>query len=152
MPKQIPALCRVTVTGIDPAIPHYVVVVACDPWGDTSAWSNEVDVGAPPGGGGTTGVPAGTGRAIALTVSPNPTRGPSLFQFEIARAGSTKIAVFNTSGQPVRRLESPPAAPGKQTLAWDGLDADGDPASPGVYLYRVETPDGERTGRLLVIH
>jgi len=58
-----------------------------------------------------------------------------------ARSGSALVRL--------RTLVAPSLLPGTQHLQWDGRDEGGEGVVPGVYFYRLLTPDGERRGKLV---
>lgn len=99
-----------------------------------------VDEGAPP-------------RTFRLAASPNPSRGPVAIELAnpSEQARETHVDVFDLSGRAVARVWSGPAAPGITRLSWTGLDADGAPTAPGVYLVRARVGDAVLTRRVLRI-
>ena len=73
---------------------------------------------------------------------PNPTTGPTRFVFEHNQLPGTpvhvQVRVYTLAGRPVRTLEVDDILPaGAMQIAWDGVDDDYAPLSPGVYLYKV---------------
>ena len=60
------------------------------------------------------------------------------FAFETEGAASKAIAVvLDEAGNEVRRLPVDAPAPGRHQASWDGRDAAGQPAAPGVYQVQV---------------
>ncbi len=74
-------------------------------------------------------------------IAPNPTTGRALVSFAMAREGNARIEVFNASGQRVRTLANGLFTPGEHSVAWDGLDAQGQHSRPGAYFVRVVAGD-----------
>ena len=68
---------------------------------------------------------------------PNPARRSTLLRFRLAQAGAFDLAIFATSGQRVRTLESGTVAAGERTVRWDGLGARGESLPPAVYFVRL---------------
>ena len=113
----------------------------------------------------------GSGLIAGLAVAPNPfsPNGDGIndrarFQFqlhEISQARQLDLGVYDLSGRRVRLLEASPVVRGlfgarPEDPAWDGLDDQGAPVPPGLYIYRlsVET-DGqslEKTGAIAVAY
>jgi hypothetical protein len=68
---------------------------------------------------------------------PNPARRSTLVRFRLAQAGAADLAIFSSSGQRVRTLESGTLAAGERTVRWDGLGAHGQALLPAVYFVRL---------------
>lgn len=106
-------------------------------WFDQFAIAGEAAV--PYSGAG--GLPAATRLA---GVQPNPFNPSTTVRFELATAGPARVRVYDLSGRLVRTLVDEARPAGAQAVAWDGLDAKGQPAASGVYLVRLEA-DGTVT-------
>jgi flagellar hook assembly protein FlgD len=50
--------------------------------------------------------------------------------------------VYDCAGRIMREFPSDELPAGSHTVSWDGTDEHGDPASAGVYVVRLETPNG----------
>jgi hypothetical protein len=100
---------------------------------------------------GVTGVAAAPGSAprngISLEQSyPNPAADLALVEFELARAGRAKVAVYNQLGQEVRVLADREFSPGRHAISFDGRGLPN-----GAYFYRLSTADGGEVKRLLLV-
>jgi hypothetical protein len=75
---------------------------------------------------------------------PNPFNPGVQLRFEVGRAGRVVLRVFDARGHRLRTLldAQRPAGPG--SVAWDGRDASGRDVASGVYVVRLDTPDGTR--------
>lgn len=63
---------------------------------------------------------------------------PAAFAFETAAAAGRAVAVVrDAAGNEVRRLPVDVSAPGRHEASWDGRDALGQPAAPGIYQVQV---------------
>ncbi len=82
-------------------------------------------------------------------VFPNPFQDGTHFRFGLQRAGAVRLELFDVRGRRLRTLLAPGLLPGMQHLQWDGRDEGGEGVVPGVYFYRLLTPDGERRGKLV---
>ena len=71
------------------------------------------------------------GRDVFLATS-----GASL-EFTVQAPGDVQLQILDAQNTVVRQLATNAAQPGVYNVAWDGLDAAGQPLSPGVYHYRV---------------
>jgi len=68
---------------------------------------------------------------------PNPFTGGTVIDFELPRAERVKLEVFDLAGRRVRVLAEGSYAPGRWSAEWDRRDAAGNPARPGIFLYRL---------------
>jgi hypothetical protein len=116
-----------------PGQPHYYILQAVDVHGNASPNAliepdGTLDAGGP-------AVP----KALAFRgAHPNPSRGGAAFGFDLPAAADVRITVFDVSGRRVRDLRLEGLAAGSHRLAWDGRDAGGAVAAPGLYLARFE--------------
>jgi hypothetical protein len=78
-------------------------------------------------------------------VRPNPFNPSTTVHFELARAGRVRVRVHDLSGRLIRTLADEERPAGVQLVAWDGLDAAGQPAASGVYLVRLSADGMERS-------
>jgi hypothetical protein len=84
-----------------------------------------------------------------LVVHPSPTRGSAEISYVTRRAGPVRVEVFDLGGRRVAVLEAGSRAAGAHRARWDGRTATGGAAAPGIYLVRLETPDGTETRRIV---
>ncbi|MBK7366758.1 MAG: alpha amylase C-terminal domain-containing protein [Candidatus Eisenbacteria bacterium] len=102
----------------------------------------------------TVGVDTATPRPSSLELSlpfPNPTRGAASMTFALPQAGRVRLAVHDLSGRLVRQLADADYAPGRHGVAWDGRDAAGHAAAPGLYFVRLNANGAERVARLTML-
>jgi hypothetical protein len=93
----------------------------------------------------------GTGAAGAgATASPNPFRVETALHYATMRPGRVIIDIYDPSGRSVRRLRNANVGPGDHRTTWDGLDTAGRKVHPGLYLYRIATAEGDRTGKVML--
>ncbi len=80
---------------------------------------------------------------------PNPFNPLTNIRFVTARGGPVALTVYDLAG---RRLieRSFEAAPGAQVVRWEGRDGAGRALPSGVYLYRLQTPEGAGGGRMVL--
>jgi hypothetical protein len=93
---------------------------------------------------GTADVPGG-GAALEPSLAgavPSPARGEAVIRFVLPRPGSASLTILDAGGRQVRELPAGQLPAGAQALRWDGRDAFGSPAAPG--LYWVVLRAGER--------
>lgn len=82
---------------------------------------------------------------------PNPFNPTTTISFDIAKAGSVKLNVYNVKGQLVRRLHNGDLASGNHRVVWNGRDESNRPVASGVYYYRLETRDYTKTNKMLLM-
>lgn len=82
---------------------------------------------------------------------PNPFGPSTEFSFELARAGQASVTVMDVTGRAVRTLVSGSLPQGAHRTSWNGTNDAGQSVPPGVYFYRLITPEGSRTRRMLML-
>ncbi|MGE5178558.1 MAG: Ig-like domain-containing protein [Bacteroidota bacterium] len=93
-----------------------------------------------------------TGAAVAAIVSPNPFNPRATLTFRTTREGFARARLFDASGRLVRTLlDERSLAPGTHDVPLDGRSDAGAPLASGIYLYRVETPEGTDAGRVTLL-
>ena len=75
---------------------------------------------------------------------PNPFNSATVIRFALPDAADVDLAIFNLAGQRVATLANGIRTAGTYTLRWDGRNDDGRALASGVYLYRLETRDGQQ--------
>lgn len=106
-----------------------------------SRFSGTVVVDVAPGGG-----------SNVASLTPNPPSPVGTLRFETSRGGAVKVRVFDIRGRLVRTIGSGGfRSPGDHAIRFDGLADDGTRLPSGVYLIRIETPDGERTAKASIL-
>jgi beta-lactamase superfamily II metal-dependent hydrolase len=81
---------------------------------------------------------------------PNPFNPTTNILFNSRNGGSAQLTIYDLSGRCLcqRRFR---AQSGPQSVSWNGWLDDARPAPTGIYLYRLETPDGQGHGRMTLI-
>jgi hypothetical protein len=72
-------------------------------------------------------------------VSPNPFGGSASLVFSIAAQDHVSLTIYSVDGRRVRTVARGVFPAGQHQAAWDGLDAGGRRARPGLYFARLET-------------
>jgi len=75
---------------------------------------------------------------------PNPFASTTTIRFSLVDAGHIRLRLYNTLGQLVETLAEGRYPAGTHTVTVAGADL-----PVGAYLYRLETPSGQQTGKLL---
>ncbi len=78
---------------------------------------------------------------ILLEAWPNPFNPVTTLYYTIARAGDTRLAVYNLQGERIRTLFSGTLSSGTHSFKWDGRTDNGLSLGSGVYILEAETGD-----------
>ncbi len=80
---------------------------------------------------------------------PNPFRaGGTRIAFSLAHDAHVRLSVFDVQGRRIRTLADGNLPRGEYDLGWNGRTDDGREVTPGVYFYRLETPEYTATRRM----
>ncbi|MCK4538676.1 MAG: T9SS type A sorting domain-containing protein [Candidatus Krumholzibacteria bacterium] len=86
---------------------------------------------------------------------PNPFPTPMEEKFNILYTidspGRVKITIFDVRGRVVKVVEELDRDTGSYEVQWDGRDADGTAANPGVYFYLLEAPGTTRSEKIVLL-
>lgn len=80
--------------------------------------------------------------AVALTSFPNPFSDQVTIAFSLPKTMSVELSIHNIRGQKVCSLLAETLSGGDHRLHWDGKNNRGKLLTPGIYLYRLSTPEG----------
>lgn len=97
----------------------------------------------------------GSGRAVAVRASPNPTSAGVRFHVFTPGSGAplnATVRIVDAAGRLVRSMDYGAVDRGSQVLEWDGRTSGGDLAPSGVYFYVFEAYGvGSHGGKLMVV-
>jgi FlgD Ig-like domain len=82
---------------------------------------------------------------------PHPVAGSAHIRYALPREGRVELAIFDVAGRRVRTLSSGFQPAGPHEATWDGFDASGLRATPGVYLVRLSTGQWHDVRRLVLL-
>ncbi|HNX00557.1 MAG TPA: FlgD immunoglobulin-like domain containing protein [Candidatus Cloacimonadota bacterium] len=82
---------------------------------------------------------------------PNPFNPETTITFSIPRQTDVKLEIYNIRGQRVKTLVSGFISRGSHQVKWDGKDQKGNSMGSGVYFYRITTPEGKVTKKMLLL-
>ncbi len=87
---------------------------------------------------------------------PNPFNPETWIPFDLAQESAVTIAIYDSAGQMVRRMELGQLPAGsyrakEKAAYWDGKDALGAPAASGVYFVRIEAGGFSETRRMVLL-
>ena len=82
---------------------------------------------------------------------PNPFATETTIECYLPEPCLVSVKIYNMQGEMIRLLTDGHKADGCFSIVWDGRDEQGNPADPGVYLYKIETSAGQMVGRRMVL-
>jgi hypothetical protein len=91
------------------------------------------------------------GAALALRGSPNPATREMTFAFDLVRATSVDLDVFDTAGRRVATVAHGWRAAGHHDVRWDRRDGAGRTLAAGIYYGHLRAGDGSRMTRLVLL-
>jgi hypothetical protein len=87
---------------------------------------------------------------LAFAASPNPFTGTVAFSAELFGDASARVAIYDPSGRLAGVLHEGALTRGAHAFSWDGRDAAGRPAAPGVYFARLEAGDAVAVRKIVL--
>jgi len=98
---------------------------------------------------GESGVPLSS--RIDLAARPNPFNPSTTIVVSLPEKAAARLLVYDARGRAVRTLLAREIPAGITTIEWDGTDDGGAPLPSGTYFSRIETRDGARTVKLILV-
>ena len=81
------------------------------------------------------------GQYALLANYPNPFNPSTTIRYDVPKAGSVVLRIYDVTNQMVRELVDASQAAGRYSVMWDGRDASGGRVANGVYLYELRAGD-----------
>jgi hypothetical protein len=82
---------------------------------------------------------------------PNPFNPQTTISFDLPKAGTVKLTVFNMLGQKIRTLAEQRYDAGQHQVIWDGRSDNGDAIASGIYLYRLEADSFVASRKMILL-
>jgi len=82
---------------------------------------------------------------------PNPFNPQTKIDFAVPKSAEVHLAIYNLKGELIRTLHAGQFSPGRYTAVWDGRNHAGEPASSGVYIYKIRIGEWQATKKLTLI-
>ncbi len=82
---------------------------------------------------------------------PNPFNPTTQISFYLGRDLPVALEIFNVKGQKVKSLCVGELSVGLHSFVWNGDDQAGSPVSSGIYFYRLTTPDGTLSNKMILM-
>ncbi|HEU4726020.1 MAG TPA: LamG-like jellyroll fold domain-containing protein, partial [Candidatus Eisenbacteria bacterium] len=90
-------------------------------------------------------------RSAILGAAPNPFNPATRIRFRLGTAGRARLRIFDVAGRQVRSFDLGARAAGEHAVGWDGTSGSGARVASGVYVARLEAPDGRSTLRMVLL-
>jgi hypothetical protein len=81
--------------------------------------------------------------------TPNPFSAETRIAFVLPKPGEIELAVFDAGGRRVHALASGRFEAGRHSVIWNGRDAAGRRAAPGLYFVTLASGDARRAQKVL---
>lgn len=82
---------------------------------------------------------------------PNPFNPSTIIAFDMAKPSIGSLQIFNTKGQLVKTLHNGALETGSNSFHWDGTSDSGNSVASGIYFYRLQSPEGTFTRKMLMM-
>ncbi len=82
---------------------------------------------------------------------PNPFNPKTNINFGVPKASFVNLSIFNTKGQKVKTLVNQNLEPSNYKISWNGIDAQGNTVSSGVYFYKLKAGNFQQTRKMLFV-
>jgi len=82
---------------------------------------------------------------------PNPFNDATSIEFELLGESEVGVSVFSTDGRLVRSIDLGQMTSGKHSFVWNSRNNLGKKVPSGIYLYRIETDFGSKSGRAFLV-
>jgi hypothetical protein len=82
---------------------------------------------------------------------PNPFNPSTTLRFSLPMNSKVSLDVYNVKGQKVCSLVDGDMLAGMHSIVWNGYDTNNRSVSSGVYYYRLSTPQGIKTRKMLLV-
>ncbi len=82
---------------------------------------------------------------------PNPFNPSTIIRFQLANAGTVRLAVYSVDGQLVKRLVDGAQQAGQYSVTWDGTNDRGSRVASGVYFYRLDAANQSVSRKMLLM-
>ena len=82
---------------------------------------------------------------------PNPFNPETVIPYQVDRAETVRLQIYNELGQLVRTLHDGRLLPGSYRAVWHGRDDNGDEVAGGTYFYRLHSPTRTDVGKMILL-
>ena len=82
---------------------------------------------------------------------PNPFNPLTTIKYQLPMLSEVKLVIYNVLGQKVRTLLNKQMEAGYHSVIWDGRNDEGRAVASGIYIYRFEAGDFQKTMKLMLL-
>ncbi|MBP7310557.1 MAG: T9SS type A sorting domain-containing protein, partial [Candidatus Cloacimonetes bacterium] len=82
---------------------------------------------------------------------PNPFKGITNISWILEKDEPISVDIYNLKGQKVKSFYNGLGKKGRQVLSWDAKDNNGQSVASGIYFYRLNTPEGSKVQKMMVM-
>ena len=82
---------------------------------------------------------------------PNPFNPSTTIKYQLPEISNVKLVIYNVLGQKVRTLLSDRIEAGYHSVVWDGRNDEGRAVASGIYIYKFEAGNFNRTMKLMML-
>jgi len=82
---------------------------------------------------------------------PNPFNPSTTISFSIQNNSNIELSIYNIKGQKVKQLVRDQFSAGEQSVVWDGRDENSKSVSSGIYFFKLNAGDFEKTKKMILI-
>jgi len=82
---------------------------------------------------------------------PNPFISHTWINYSLPEKSNVSLNIFNVNGELVRMLQNGQQPAGKHSVRWNGMNDTGNPVSPGIYFYRLQTEGFSETRKMFIL-
>jgi hypothetical protein len=93
--------------------------------------------------------PSVAGRVSLSPATPNPFRDRVGLEYSIARTGTARLSIFNSTGREIRVLSGETQTAGHHQVNWNGCDDAGRAVPDGIYYVTLSTPGETARAKIL---
>lgn len=82
---------------------------------------------------------------------PNPFNPATTIDFDLPASSFVSLRIYNVNGELVRTVVENEMTAGRKSKRWNGRDADGRAVASGVYFYRINAGEFEKTRKMILM-
>ena len=88
---------------------------------------------------------------VVLSNYPNPFNPETTIEYTLKDPGNICLEIYNIRGQKVKTLVKDKLEAGKHTVIWIGKNDNNKPVSSGIYLYKLESGNFEKSKKMILM-
>lgn len=88
---------------------------------------------------------------LSISLAPNPVFQKATIHYQLPVTGKVKLSIYDPAGRLVRTLVQTQLPAGSYSVVWDGKDDNRREVANGIYIYRLEAPNGTATIKMVLI-